>query len=322
MQLVLVLGALLILTPPAMASDRITFYLDGARVEHEITTARETLEVFLPPAVINDSLRVKPLDGCKIDNVMVAPAKPDPKLAKELARLVEKKETLDDRLKALDAREAIFKAAAKSQSGKAPRKTKTNPEPLSSVKQGTEYAISQLEEVYRARRKTENEKHSVDARLSALKSEGNVGGSVVKVRLTRRGGQVMVSYLRSDLRWAPAYDFRLDKAGEVDVIQRAFLPKTEKGSIVAVVPALISEKEAEVSVPSGNFPQVTAFTSPIEREQFSSVPLSSLTFSFRNLAKGKLPAGEASCYRRGEYLGKTAFGGAFPGEVKEIAVGN
>jgi hypothetical protein len=318
------LYALLFVVTPAMASDyRITFYLDGARVEREISTVRESLEVSLPADMNDGSLRIKPLDGCRIDRVVVVPAKPDQKLAQEVARLVEKRAVLGDRLKALEAREAIFKSAAKSQSGKAPRKTKTNPEPLASVKQGTEYAITQLEEVYRARRKTENEIQTVEARLSATKNEGNVGGSVARVSLARKGGRVVVSYFCSALKWTPVYDFRLDVAGEVNVVQRALLPKTGKGGTVTVVPALFSEKTAESAkpVPPENFPQVVMFTFPLEREQFSSTPLSTLTFSFLNQSKVKLPAGEASCYRRGEYLGKAAFSGALPGEMKELAFG-
>lgn len=324
MRIIPVLGIFLFLAPPAMASDyRVTFYLDGARVEREVSTVRESMEVPLPAAMNGGSLRIKPLDGCRIDRVVVVPAQPSAALAREMARLAERRAALGDRMKALEAREAIFKAAAKSQSGKAPRKTKTNPEPLAAVRQGTEYAISQLEEVYRVRRRAVNEMQSVEARLSTLKNEGNVGGSVAKVRLARKGGRVAVSYICSDLKWAPVYDFRLDKAGEVNVVQRAVIPQTEKGAAVSVVPATFAEavNEAATPVSSDKFPQVFAFTLPVEREQFSAAPLSSLVLSFRNRLKVKLPAGEASCYRRGEYLGRTAFGGALPDEMKELAFG-
>ena len=67
-------------------------------------------------------------------------------------------------MQALEAKETVFKAAAKSQSGKAPRKTKTNPDPLAGVRQATEYAIAQLESVYRARRMAESDLNSVEAR--------------------------------------------------------------------------------------------------------------------------------------------------------------
>ena len=324
MRIIPVLCAMLFLAVPAGAASRsVTLYLDGARVENEAATVKDYLEVVLPATMIDGSLRIKPLDGCTIERVEVVPAKPDPRFATEMAKLSERRDSLADRLKALDAREAIFKAAAKTQSGKAPRKTKANPEPLAAVREGTEYAIAQLEGVYRVRRKTENELQSVEARLAAMKREGNFGGSVVRVRLVRKGGRIAVSYLRSDLKWTPSYDFRLDKTGEVAVAMRAVLPDTDKGGVVAVVPALVAEAAAEAVLPAtpDSFARVAAFSFPLDKEEFSAAPQSSLSFSFKNLSNRKLPAGAASCYRRGEYLGKTMFGGALPGEVKELAVG-
>jgi len=164
---------------------------------------------------------------------------------------------------------------------------------------------------------------SVEARLAAMKKEGNFGGCVARVRLDRKGGRVAVAYLRSDLKWVPAYDFRLNKAGEVDVSMRAILPQTEKGARVTVVPALLAEAAGVAAVPAASdvLPQITAFTFPLEKEQFTAAPRSALAFAFKNLANRRLPAGEASCYWRGEYLGKAAFGGILPGETRELTFG-
>jgi hypothetical protein len=324
MRVIWVLCAVLFMAVPAAAATKtVTLYLDGARVENEATAIGGYLEVPLPAAMREGSLRVRPSTGRVIELVEIVPSRPDPRLAKELAQLAERKDALADRLKALEVREEVFKAAAKSQSGKAPRKTKTNPEPLATVRQGTEFAIGQLEGVYRDRRRAENELLKVEARLAAMKKEGAVGGSVARVRLTGKGGRVAVSYLRTDLKWVPAYDFRLDKAGEVEVIMRAVIPRTDKGAAVAVVPAAIAEAAAVPAVPAApdGSTRVAAFIFPVEKEEFSPAPLSTLLFSFRNQSRLKLPAGEATCYRRGEYLGTTAFAGAPPGEVKEVATG-
>jgi len=324
MRIISALCAVLVLAIPAGASSwNVTLYLDGAHVETEGAMIKEHLEIPLPATMIDGSLRIKPLDGGTIERVEVIPARPDPRFAKEMAKLAERRDSLVDRLKALEAREAIFKAAAKTQSGKAPRRTKGNPEPLATVREGTEYAIAQLEGVYRIRRKAENELQSVEVRLNAMKKEGNFGGSVARVRLARKGGRIVVSYLRSDLKWVPAYDFRLNKAGEVDVIMRAILPQTEKGATVTVVPALLAEagKDAQLPAPGESFAQVAAFTFPVEHERLSSTPVSSLKFTFRNQSNRKLPPGDASCYQRGEYLGKTAFAGSLPGEARELAFG-
>jgi hypothetical protein len=324
MRIIPVLCAVLLLAVPAGAATRsVTLYLDGARVENEAVIVKESLEISLPAAMNDGSLRIRPLDGCTIERVEVVPARPDPKFARETTKLAERRDSLADRLKALDAREAIFKAAAKTQSGKAPRRTKSNPEPLEAVREGTEYAIAQLEGVYRIRRKAENELQAVEARLAAMKKEGNFGGSVATVRLARKGGRVAVSYLRSDLKWTPAYDFRLNKAGEVEVVMRAILPQTEKGSTVAVVPAIVAEAVEVAAVPATSdvLPQVTAFTFPLEKELLTSAPRSTLAFAFKNHTNRRLPAGEASCYWRGEYLGKSAFAGVLPGETKELTFG-
>lgn len=323
MRIIPVLCFLLLLATPIQASDsRLTVYLDGALMELEAVTVGKTLEISLPAAMSDGTLRVQPLGSCRIDRVEIVPARPDPKLAKEAARLAERKEVLGDRLQTLETREAIYKAAAKSQSGKAPRKTKTNPDPLAAVKQGTEYAMTQLEAVYRARRKTDKELQAVEARLAAVKKDGLAGGRIARIRLARKGGRIRVTYFRSDLKWTPLYDFRLEKSGEVDIALRAHLPKTGAVATVRVVPASFSESSAaSLSVPAEEYPSVAAFTFPAEREQFSALPVSSLSFYFRNLSNSKLPAGEASCYRRGEYLGTTAFGGSLPNEVKEVVCG-
>jgi hypothetical protein len=62
---------------------------------------------------------------------------------KELDTLLEQRNRLGDRLQALETREEIFKSATKSQSGKAPRKTRANPDPMLTIRQGTEFAIAQ-----------------------------------------------------------------------------------------------------------------------------------------------------------------------------------
>jgi hypothetical protein len=322
MRLFSALCALLLLAAPAGATSRlITLYLDGARFEYEATTTKGFLEVSLPPSIQAGSLRIKPMGGCVIERVEIVPAKSDPKRTREMAKLTQRRDSLTDRLHALDAREAIFKVAAKSQSGKAPRKTKTNPEPLASVRQGTEYALAQLEGVYRARRMAESELKSVEARLTSLKREGNA--SVAKVRLAGREARILVSFLRSDLKWVPTYAFRLNKGGEVNVVMCAVLPDMEKEIKVAVVPAILAEAANEAALPVlvQGFPQVASFTFPVEQEKFSSTPMAGLLFSFRNLSTRKLPAGEASCYWQGEYLGETSFAGSFPGEIKELVCG-
>jgi hypothetical protein len=316
------LFTLLLLAMPAAAANRlVTLYLDGARVENETVVSKEYAEISLPSAVNDGSLRIRPLDDCVIERVEIIPAKPEPGFLREMAKLTERRDTLLDRLKALDARESIFLTAAKSQSAKAPRKTKTNPEPLAAVRQGTEFAIAQLESVYRARRIAEFEFKSVQARLAEMKKDAS--GNLARVKLSRKGGRIAVAFFRTDIKWLPVYDFRLNNSGKADVVMHAVLPKLEKESKVSIVPALIADAANEVSLPviSESFPTVATFTFPVEEEKFSSAPVSSISFRFRNDSTRKLPAGEASFYMKEEYLGKVDFRGSLPGETQELAVG-
>jgi hypothetical protein len=322
MHLLYALIAVLLLAMPAAAANMlVTLYLDGARVDIETGVLKEFAEVSLPSAIHDGSLRIKPLDGCRIERVEIVPVKSDPGILRDVSKMTARRDALSDRLKALDARETIFLAAAKSQSAKAPRKSKTNPEPLTAVRQGTEFAIARLEEVYRARRIAENELKSLDARLAEMKKDA--GGNVARVKLSRKGGRMAVSYFRSDLVWHPAYDFRLNRSGEADVVMRAVLPKLAMGARVSVVPALLADAVNEKALPvnSQNFPPVATFILPLIQEKFSSTPVSSISFRFKNISAIKLPAGEAYGFVKGEYLGKVDFRGALPGEERELNFG-
>ncbi|KAF0220158.1 MAG: hypothetical protein FD174_1397 [Geobacteraceae bacterium] len=324
MRIILSLCVLLVSAVPAGATTKtITLYLDGARVESEAAATKGYLEIPLPSGMKEGSLRLKPLGGGAIARVDVAPVRPGRKQERELARLAERKDSIADRLKALDTREDIFKAAAKSQSGKAPRKTRNNPEPLANIQQGTDFAIAQLEGVYRARRKAENELKALETSITAVKKDGNVGERTARVWLTGKASGVKASYITSDLSWAPRFDFRLDGNGQAAVVIHAVTPQTGKGVTVAVVPAAVAEASAEAPLPaaSESLAKVAAFTFPVEKEQFSPSLPPSLSFSVKNLSSRKFPAGEASCYWKGEYLGNAKFPGFQPGETRELACG-
>lgn len=324
MRFLQVLFVLLLTVLPADVFARsVTFYLDGARVEREVVAVKGYLEMPLPPGMEAGSLRVRPLQGAFLARVEVAPARPNRKVDSELAGLVERRDLLTDRLQALAVREEIFRAAAKAQSGKAPRKTKNNREPLEEIRKGTEFAIAQLEGVYRLRRKAENELKGVEARLSILKETGNVGGSVARVWFTGKEGRAVVSYLQPTLKWTPLYDFRVNSGAEVEMVLYALLPQVEKGATVAVVPTLLAEASTEQALPAAGegLARITSVRLPIENVRSTSFPQPALSFSFRNSSGKRLPAGEASCYRQGEYLGKTTFTGSMPGESGELGFG-
>ncbi len=324
MNLLAPLCIVLLLALPAAASPaKVTYYLDGARIESEAAAVNGQLEIRLPRDMAADSLRLKPLQGAFITRVEFAEARSDRKVETEIARLTGRMDALADRLKALEVKEEIFRAAAKSQSGKSPRSTKNNREPLENIRRGTEFAITQLEDVYRARRKAEHEFKTAGARLLLLKDAGNIGGRIARVWLAEKNGRVAVSYLNPGLKWTPTYDFRLNKNGEVEITMHALLPGTEKGRAVAVAPALLSENSAELltAVAPGGPSKVEVFRFPLGKENYSPPPNSSLSFLFTNRSGKRMPPGESTCYRQGEYIGKTRFDGSLPGESKSLEFG-
>jgi len=311
------------LHPHGGGSRSLTLYLDGAREEYQTTIITDKAAFSLPPSIKEGSLRIKTLDGCQIEEIVLEPGKSDPQITRSIAKLMERRGALVDRLKALELRESIFISAAKSQSGKSLRKSKSNPEPLTAVKQGTEYAITQLEGVYRARRIAEAELKSLEEKTEAMKNVTK--GKDARIRLSRKGCRIEASYIRTDFKWIPTYDFRLDKTGEADVFLRAIIPRVETGAHVSVVPSLLNSGDCLETV-WANINQgtklVASFRFPVEQEKYSSKPISSISFIFKNQSRVKLPPGETSCFFQGEYLGKALFKGAGPGESMGLAFGN
>ncbi|BEH09749.1 MULTISPECIES: DUF4140 domain-containing protein [Geobacter] len=318
MRLTLYVIGFLLAAVPAMAGGTVTYYLDGARISGEATTASGTVEVPLPSTYIPGSLRVSPAGRASVVRVEVEPLRPG--AGSGITRLTERRKGLEDRLRAIEAREEIFKAAAKSQSSKAPRKTKGNPEPLTSVRKGTEYALTQLEEVYRARRQTEEGIRSVDDRLKALRASESPGGSVARLRLAGKGG-VRYSYLVKGNGWTPFYDFRFNGTDSVEVALRAILPRgAGKGSVVPLSMADATNGAMPLPAPE-NFAVVDRRVFPVERAEALDSLQGGTTFSFRNSSAARLVPGEGACFRKGEYLGPVTFEGAAPGVLYEVVAG-
>jgi hypothetical protein len=292
------------LAVPAIAAPRSTvLYLDGARHTTEVSAVKGVAEVVLPAGMQEGSLRVRPLGDARIARVDVTPSRPDRKTALELERIAERKELLQDRLKALETREEIFRAAARSQSGKAPRKTKSNPEPMASIRQGTEFAIAQLEEVYRLRRRADREIAALDARLAVLRKGSGAGGSVVRVWLDAPRGAASVSWSVAGGGWRPRYEFRFDGTGTVPVSLRAGLPPGTSGAVSVAVSSLNGAAAEAVHPVKGDLGVVGSFRLPASQEQVSTTLLTTLHASVVNTTGSTLPAGDADGYWQGEYLG-------------------
>jgi hypothetical protein len=313
---------LLLAVAPVAGARSVTVYLDGALVEDEATARKGYLELSLPAGMAAGSLRLKPAGEGRLRRVVVVPGKPDRKLERELAALNERRELVKDRLRALATREEIFKAAAKSQSGKAPRRSKTNPAPLSTIKQGTDYALAQLEEVHTARRRAEKELKSLDERLAELRRQGNVGGSIARIWLDGPATKVRVSYLLPDVTWTPAYSLRSERQGMAELAIQAVLRGLGRADTVLVVPAARSEADgiAPLAVRDEDAPLI-GWQLPVIREAIGGGVPAAITLGLKNSSTLRLPAGELTCYRQGEYLGGVRFPGAEPDGAFEVVCG-
>lgn len=319
-----VLSALLLLavaSPASAAVKSCTCYLDGAVIEGEAAAVKGYMEIRLPASMKEGSFRIRPAGSAAIARVEVVPARPDPSVQKKIGALEERKRLLEDRLQALDAREEIFKAAAKSQSSKAPRKSKTNPEPLASVRQGTAFAMGQLEEVFRLRRRTEHEVKEIESQIAALGKDGKVGGRVARVWMRGRNTRARYSYLLPE-SWTPQYDFRLEGGDTLSVTLRGALPRLEKGARAAVVLGDVAGAGTPRPARGESPAEVAIYRFPLKKHEFVAAPLSSATFDFTNLSPDRLPAGDAAVFWKGEYLGTVRFPGSAPGETKEVTAGH
>jgi hypothetical protein len=222
--------ALLAIAASALAdSGTVTFFSDGALVEIEARAVRGTCQFPLPDALLENSLRIKPLANSYLQRVDILPVGPDRKGQLELDKLLEQKSLLEDRLQALATREEIFKAAARSQSGKAPRRTKTNPDPLQSIRTGTDFAMAQLEAVYTARRKTGRELRRIDDRIARIRQGNGGAATVARVRVSPPNGRVRARFAVAGQGWSPRYDIRLKGDGRADLTLYGLLPPLFKG---------------------------------------------------------------------------------------------
>jgi hypothetical protein len=304
----------------AAGGKTVTFFSDGALVEIEAIAAKGVVEIRLPGGILADSLRIAPLAGAVIRNVEQFPSRQDGKVAKELDQVLEQKNRLNDRLQALETREEIFRAAAKSQSAKTPRKTKTNPDPMQSIRQGTEIAIAQLEAVYTARRKTEQEIRRLDARISGLKRGGQGGGAVVRVTVVPKNGRVKVCYALEGEGWAPRYDLHLNSAGRANLTLYGQVPAGFAGYLLHASPANLAAGNGAQVVPvtAGSPVRLAEYHLPVREESFGKGVRSDFSIVLTNSSEAYLPAGGASLYRNGEFWGRFRFEGISSARSRKV----
>lgn len=308
----------------AAAENSMTCYMDGSIVVSEATAVKGLAEVALAAGLIDGTLRVEPAAGTTILNVDISPARIDSRSEKELETLTEQRRRLEDRLLALATREEIFKSAAKSQSGKAPRKTKSNPDPVQTIRQGTDFAIAQLEAVYTARRRTGQEMKKIDARIAAARKNARTGESTARITVTPARGRVTIRYATSETGWRPYYDMRLAADGFVRIQFSARMTGNFSGYRLRVSPGSFTESSGTQTFPvtPGGSANLAGYRFPVSEELYGEGLYNRFSGRLTNTGPEHLPAGEAELYKNGAYLGKFRFDGLSSGRSKVISMGN
>jgi len=307
----------------ANAGSSITFYRDGAIVEREASASKGIAEVPLEAGLLENTLKVIPATGTTIMGVEISAARQDGKNAKELETLTEQRQRLEDRLQALATREKIFTAAAKSQSGKAPRKTKTNPDPMQTIRQGTDYAIAQLEAVYTARRKAEHEIKKIDARIATVKRTGRSGDSMARISVSPPRGKFTVKYATAEIGWQPHYDLHLTGSGIAELKLSAKVKANYSGYLQKASAGSLTETATAATFPAqpGSSARLATFQLPMTEENFGSGIYNQFSGRLSNSSSQYLPPGETGLYKGGAYLGRFKFEGLSSGRSRVVSSG-
>jgi hypothetical protein len=293
-------------------------------VELEAAAIKGTIDISLPDSIIEGSLRIRPGNGTSIQRVDTVSVRTDSgKGEKELDTLLEQRSRLGDRLQALATREEIFKSAAKSQSGKAPRKTKANPDPMQTIRQGTEFAIAQLEAVYTSRRRTEQEIKRIDSRIASVKRGGKGAENVARVYVSPARGKVTVRYAVAGQGWTPRYDMYLDGGNTAQIQLSGLFNGSFSGYLLQASPARLADRDTAGIFPVSASPvtRLAGFRLPVSEVHFEPGIQNSFSCVLQNTEQQHLPGGDASLYRNGEYVGRFRFEGISSGRTRTISMG-
>jgi hypothetical protein len=225
-------------------------------------------------------------------------------------------------MQALATREEIFTSAAKSQSAKAPRKSKANPDPLQAIGQGTEFSIAQLEAVYTSRRRTEQEIRRIDSRIAAARNSSAGPETVARIYVSPARGRVTARYAVAGQGWIPRYDMYL-VGSNAQVHLSGLFSGPFSGYLLQASPAALAERDTARVYPvnSGPAARVASFSLPVSEAQFGSGLQSSFSFVLKNSEQLYLPGGDANIYNNGEYVGRLRFAGISSGRSRKISTG-
>jgi hypothetical protein len=306
----------------ASAADTITFFRDGALIQQEAAATRGIVDIPLAAGLLEHSLTVVPTTGTTIIGVETETTGTGSGANKEVEALAERRRRMEDRLQALETREAIFTSAAKAQSGKAPRKSKANPDPMQAIRQGTDFAITQLEAVYTARRRTTQEIRDIDARLAAAKKGSRPAAGSVRIAVTPARGKVTLRYATSERGWQPQYNLHLAGNGAARLLLSARVTGSGRGFQLRISPGTLAESsKAETFPVQSGSALLASYKIPLTEERYTGGIFNRFSGLITNSTPHYLPPGESGLFRGGAYLGKFRFEGISSGRSTVISLG-
>lgn len=306
----------------ASAENDITFYRDGTLIRQEAGAVKGAIDIPLAAGLLEHTLTIIPARGTTILGVETFKTEPGTRTDKEFETLIEQRRRLEDRLQALETRETIFTSAAKSQSGKAPRKTKANPDPMQAIRQGTDFAIAQLEAVYTARRKTKLEIQKIDAHLAAAGKNRRPAERSVWIAVAPPRGRVTLRYATTERGWQPRYNLQLEGDGSALLLLSARITGNGRGERVRVSSGSLAESAGAETLPAQSGSAVLAsYRVPVTEERYTGGIFNHFSGTITNNSPHYLPPGESGLFRNGTYLGTFIFEGLSSGRSRPISLG-
>jgi hypothetical protein len=323
MQIIAICFCFILLTVSSVyAENTITYYRDGSVLQLEAAAAKGVVTVPLPAGIIENSLSVIPFPGTAILDVEMRKLEQGGKSDKAIDELRERKLRLEDRLLALEKREAIFTSAAKTQSGKAPRKTKANPDPMQTIRQGTDFAIAQLESVYTARRKTMQEIHKIDASLVSVGRSVGKSENLVRIVVAPAQGRIRLRYATTERGWQPQYNLDLKGDGTARLQLSAQLSSSMRGFQTRVSMMSLADGLGIESFPARSGSVVLAlYNLPVSEDKIMEGVFNGFSGKLTNSTPHYLMSGNLNLLRSGSYLGSFRFEGISSGRSKVISFG-
>lgn len=303
-----------------VAAGTITFYRDGTLYRQEAGAVKGIIDIPLAAGLLEHTLAIVPAAGTTIHSVETRKSGANGS-DNEIEALTEQRRRLEDRLQALETREAIFTSAAKTQSGKAPRKTKANPDPMQAIRQGTDFAIAQLEAVYTSRRKTMQEIRNMDARLGAAKKGSRPSEHSVRIAVTPPRGSVTLRYATSERGWQPQYNLHANGESTVMLQLSARITGNGRGYQVRVSPGALAEGGGAETFPAlAGSTILASYRLPFIEERSIEGIFNTFSGTVTNSSTRYLPPGDSGLYRGGTYLGSFRFEGLSSGRSRTVSL--